>query len=77
MKYQAYPGYKVPGFLSIDGYTTQGTVSLAGIAEVWRSEFYIGYKQPSYRHGLPVSRTQGCVSGLPSLATGFRQSLPK
>ena len=32
--------------------------------------------QPSYRQGLPVSRTQGGESGLPSMATGFRQSLP-
>ena len=31
----------------------------------------------SYRHGLPVSRTQGCDPGWPSMATGFRQSLPE
>ncbi len=33
--------------------------------------------KPSYRQGLPVSRTQGGESGLPSMATGFRQSLPE
>jgi len=31
----------------------------------------------SYRHGLPVSRTQGCDPGWPSMATGFRQSMPE
>ncbi len=31
--------------------------------------------KPSFRHGLPESRTQGGVCSLPSVASGSQQSL--
>jgi hypothetical protein len=47
--------------------------------EVTLSEQYqFSFSQKaSYRQGLPVSRLQGCNLNTPSLASGFRQSLPE